>query len=141
MRRTIGTYPDPSLTGLLYPAGPFAEALGGLESLHPSGRSALYWAFMGLRLPKVSTVWMPSYHCGVEVQAALDAGASVRFYPISDDLTFDPAQVVAKVKERIGPILVIHYFGFRQPGIDALARLCRAEGWVLVEDCAHSLFS
>jgi hypothetical protein len=77
----------------------------------------------------------------VEVQSALDADLSVRFYRIEQDLTVDVERLVANVKKDPGPIVLIHYFGFSQPGIRALARHCCDQGWVLIEDCAHALFS
>ena len=84
---------------------------------------------------------MPSFHCGVEVQAAIDAGLEVGFYRIQPDLTMDLQDLAAKLDAKPGPVLAIHYFGFGQPGIESLAELCRRAGVALIEDCAHALFS
>ena len=94
-----------------------------------------------LTLPAGSIVWMPSFHCGVEVEAAIRAGFNVDFYRIAPDLSCDLDYLDRKLQERPGPVLVIHYFGFPQPAIAELAALCERRGVLLIEDCAHALFS
>ena len=42
---------------------------------------------------------------------------------------------------RSGPVLLIHYFGFAQPGTERIAAVCRAKGVPLIEDCSHALLS
>jgi dTDP-4-amino-4,6-dideoxygalactose transaminase len=84
---------------------------------------------------------MPAFHCGVEVQAAIDAGLNVGFYRIQSDLTLDFEDLAHKLSGQPGPVLVIHYFGLGQSSIESLAELCRTAGVTLIEDCAHSLFS
>jgi perosamine synthetase len=121
--------------------GPFDAHLRGRSSLLASGRSAIYWALKGLRLNPATTVWMPAFHCGLEVQAAVDAGLNVGFYRISRDMAVDERDLEHKLGASPGPVLVIHYFGFAQPGISRIASLCAEHGVVLIEDCAHALFS
>jgi perosamine synthetase len=111
------------------------------SSLHESGRAALYWALRSLALPRGTTAWMPSYHCGVEVDAAIEAGFEVRFYNVGANLSIDEEDLRRRIASHPGPILAIHYFGFPQPGIDRLANLSRQCGCTLIEDCAHALFS
>ncbi len=84
---------------------------------------------------------MPSFHCGVEVQAAIDAGLEVGFYRIGSDLRMDLQDLATKLRSKPGPVLAIHYFGFGQPEIEALAEICNGAGVTLIEDCAHALFS
>jgi dTDP-4-amino-4,6-dideoxygalactose transaminase len=84
---------------------------------------------------------MPEYHCGVEVQAAIDAGLSVRYYRVSRDLSVDEGDLERCLRILPGPVLLIHYFGFAQPGVVRIARRCRELGVTLIEDCAHALFS
>jgi dTDP-4-amino-4,6-dideoxygalactose transaminase len=136
----LSAYPRPRLGRQRGNAG-CRRLLSSFTSLHTLGRAALYWAFRGLNLKQGATVWMPSLHCGVEVQAAIEAGLTVRFYGIRNDLTFDPTEVIARVNQSPGPVLVIHYFGFPQPYIRELANECSARGWILIEDCAHALLS
>jgi len=87
---------------------------------------------------------MPSFHCGVEVQAAIDAGLKVAFYPIRDDLAVNVDALLDRLRTsdtQPRAVLVIHYFGFAQPEIARLAKECCKQRCVLIEDCAHALFS
>lgn len=144
-QRILEGYPDASLGLLLSAAFArsefFSHSLGRFTALHSSGRAALYWAFRGLRLPAGSAVYLPSFHCGVEVQAALDAELSVEFYRIKAELTVDREDLRLKLDRRPGTVVLIHYFGFGQPEIAAITRDCADRGSVAIEDCAHSLFS
>lgn len=135
----ISAFPRPRLARLL------ASSHGGFDpdclSLHGWGRDALYWGLRGLHANPETTIWMPAFHCGVEVQAAIDAGMNVAFYPIRDDLTVDLPTLEREFTKQPGPLLVIHYFGWPQPGLDRLAELAERHRQVLIEDCAHALFS
>ena len=126
----------------LWPKGGAGSGwLRSFASMHESGRAALYWALGGLALPPGTTAWMPSFHCGVEVDAAIAAGFEVRFYRVGLNLAVDEGDLRSRLALHPGPVLAIHYFGFPQPGLDRLGRLCREYGCTLIEDCAHALFS
>lgn len=84
---------------------------------------------------------MPEYHCGVEVQAALDAGFDVQYYKLHRDLSIDEEDLEQRLETSPGPVFAIHYFGFAQPGVRRIADRCRELGVPLIEDCAHALFS
>jgi perosamine synthetase len=141
-RKSISAFPMPRARRLLSSReGSFAGVLASYCRLCDSGRAALYWACRGLSLAPGTKVWMPSFNCGVEVQAVLDAGFQVDFYRVCGDLTIDEEDLNRKLKARPAPVVVIHYFGFAQPGIQRLARLCQARQCVMIEDCAHALFS
>ena len=95
----------------------------------------------GLQLGPETTVKMQAYHCGVEVQAALDAGLKVEFYRVRTDLTVDLDDLEGKLRRRPGPAFVVHYFGFGQPDVTAVGEICKQLRVPWVEDCAHALFS
>jgi perosamine synthetase len=137
----ITPYPRPRLGHWFAGRGAFGPILDGYTSLHACGRAAIYWAFRGLQRWRESTVWMPAYHCGVEVQAVLDAGLHVDFYRIQPNLAIDVEDLAGKFRMRPGPVLVIHYYGFAQPDVAAVDAMCREFGMPWVEDCAHALFS
>ena len=59
----------------------------------PTGRDALYWGFRILRGGPWRVAWLPAYHCGAEVQAALAAGFEVAFYPVDNHLDPDPERL------------------------------------------------
>src|SRR4051812_28054258 len=106
----IGVFPSPGVRAVLSPTGHFDAPLQRFTSLHSSGRAAAYCAFRGLEFKPGATVWMPAFHCGVEVQAAIDAGLAVRFYRIAPDLCIDEEDLEQKLRLHPGAVLVIHYF-------------------------------
>jgi len=133
--------PAPFFGNILKGPGPFSAHLETFTGLHDLGRSAIYWACRGLRLDPGAQIWMPALHCGVDAQAAIDQGLKVGFYRLSDDLAIDEADLELKLQDRPGIVFVIHYFGFAQPAIERVAEACQRRGSVLIEDCAHALFS
>ena len=137
----VTAFPAPSLGLPFRRLGPFSSRLDTFTTLHNLGSSAVYWACRGLRLEPGTRIWMPSLHCGVEVQAALDAGLNVGFYRLLDELMIDEQDLENKLHVCPGVVFVIHYFGFGQPNIERIAELCKSAGSILIEDCAHALFS
>jgi len=136
----VTAWPAPSFGMLLKGPGPFAAQLDAFTGLHDSGTAAIYWACRGLRPDPGTWIWMPALHCGVEVQAALDAGLNVGFYRLVDELAVDEADLEGKLRDRPGIVFVIHYFGIAQPAIERIADECQRRGSVLIEDCTHALF-
>lgn len=122
-------------------SGSFSKTLVEYSGLCDSGRSALYYALLSARLPRDTVVWMPSFHCGVEVDAAISAGCKIDFYRVAPDLSCDMEDLDRKLREKPGPVLLIHYFGFPQPCMPEIVKLCNRHGVLLIEDCAHALFS
>lgn len=137
----IDSFPEFRIEDICKNDGPMAKNLADFIGLYALGRSAVYWAFQGMGLAEMTPAWFPSFHCGVEVEAAANAGFDVRFYRVREDLQVDQDDLEKKLRSRPGPVLVIHYFGFPQPEIHRVAELCRAMGVALVEDCTHALFS
>ncbi|MEA2720298.1 MAG: perosamine synthetase [Candidatus Eremiobacteraeota bacterium] len=118
-----------------------APALAPTPLLYRYSRYALHAFFTALGAPRGTPVWMPSFHCGMEVRNAADAGFTPRFYHIGDDLAVDEHDLARGLRDAPGPVLLIHYFGFAQPGVERIAALCAAAGAPLVEDCAHAPLS
>lgn len=138
---TITTFPRHTLRDLWAHSGPMQPILDSYDRLYTFGRDAIYWGLKCLGPEPAKFVWMPSFHCGVEVQAALDAGFNVSFYRIQPDLTIDEDDLAQKLAARPGPVMIIHYFGFVQPGLKRLVDLCKRYEVALIEDCSHALFS
>lgn len=136
MASNISAFPQPRWTDLL--SARRFDPGGAWDALYSTGRAALYWFFRSL--DPASTVFMPSYHCGVEVQAAIDAGLRVEFYGLDNSLAVDEARLAGMIKAP-GALLVVHYFGFVQPRLQQIAALCRERSILLVEDCAHAMLS
>ena len=141
VRRVITVYPPPRLHDLFASPGALADHLDAFPALTFMGRGALYWALRGLGLPAGTPFWIPSFNCPVIVDAALAAGFSPGFYRIRPDLSVDLDDLAGRLRTRRGPVLLIHYFGFAEPRAAAIAELARHFGVMLIEDCAHALFS
>lgn len=86
-------------------------------------------------------VLAPAYNCGSELDPILDAGASVRLYPVSKMLETNVAAVEAMIGPATRAIYLIHYFGVLNPAGPALRAVCDRHGLRLIEDCALSLLS
>lgn len=108
--------------------------------LYSSGRTALYHGVKAIALPKNSTVLVPAFHCGVEVEALVRAGCSLSFYNIKKDLSIDFDALNDSVNEATKAIVIIHYFGFSQ-NMTKVMQFCHDKGLLLIEDCAHALYS
>jgi dTDP-4-amino-4,6-dideoxygalactose transaminase len=72
--------------------------------------------------------------------AILQAGAKVEFVDCNrDDLCLSLEDLERKVRlHRPAALMAVHIGGHIAFEIDAIAELCRAEGIVLIEDCAHA---
>jgi perosamine synthetase len=129
--RLLTRSPSPSMTNALQLA----------PKLYHFSRDAIHALFRSLGYPSNTPVWMPSYHCGMEVRAAADAGLTPHFYRLNKDLSVDVDDLAAGLRQQPGPVLLIHYFGFPQPDILSIASLCRQHGVPLIEDCSHAFLS
>ena len=105
-------------------------------------RNAIYHLFRSLTETNPAlTVLAPDYNSGNEVLAMRAAGVTLRYCPVRDDMTMDPADVERACRQHEPDLLyVIHYAGWPQP-MRELVDLCRRRGMLLVEDCALSLLS
>ncbi|HVR40105.1 MAG TPA: DegT/DnrJ/EryC1/StrS family aminotransferase [Thermoanaerobaculia bacterium] len=128
--KPIAAYPHASATLLARtPSQRMHEELAIAPSLFHFSRDALHAYFARF----TGVVWMPSFHCGMEVRAACDAGLTPRFYRINSDFTIDEDDLARGVRAEPGPVLVIHYFGFPQriPALDV----------PIIEDCSHAFLT
>ncbi len=85
-------------------------------------------------------VLAPAYHHGVEIEALVDAGASVRFYRVGAHWDVDLADVEKKISKRTRALYLTHFAGFPGPAAE-MKRMAQEHGLVLIEDCALSLLS
>ncbi len=105
-----------------------------------TGRVALYRGLPLLELPPGSTVLVPSYFHGVEIDTLLTAGHRLRFCRIKEDFSFDLDDAERRLDDDVSALFVIHYFGFPQ-SLAPLRTFCEEHRLKLIEDCALSLFS
>jgi perosamine synthetase len=140
-RKTIQAFPSLDIRNLF--AGrsyddPVLAATG--IRFYASGRAALFHAVKSLHIPPGSIIMLPSFNCGVEVEAVLRAGYEVDFYRINNDLNIDVGHIAGKITAGTKGIVVPHYFGFPQD-VTRLKELCSSMDITLMEDCAHALYS
>ncbi|HEX6761563.1 MAG TPA: DegT/DnrJ/EryC1/StrS family aminotransferase [Gaiellaceae bacterium] len=97
--------------------------------------AALAWADVAGK-----TVLCPSNTFMATPLAAIHAGARVEFVDCNrDDLCMSFADLERKVREhRPRAVFLVHIGGHLAFEADAIAELCRSEGIVLIEDCAHA---
>lgn len=86
-------------------------------------------------------VLAPAYNCGSELDPLLQAGLSVRLYPVDRRLSIDPDAIEPMMGPQTRALYLTHYFGFLRPETQELRRVCDRHGLVLIEDCALSLLS
>jgi hypothetical protein len=109
-------------------------------------RHAFYFArnavWHGVRLLELAgqEVLVPAYHHGVEVQALIHAGCTVRWVRVDGQMQLDLEDLAAQIGPRSRAIYVIHYAGFPQP-MEPILALARQHGLRVIEDCALALLS
>ncbi len=113
----------------------------GSVTFHVKARNGIWQLIRALGLQESDVVLVPSYNCGAELDAVLKAPASVRFYRVDGSARIDVDDLRRAIDQRVRAVIVTHYFGFPQPDLAAIVELCRDNGLVLIEDCAHALYS
>jgi len=116
---------------------PFTDSVRGEWAF--SGRVALYHGVRLLHLPTPSTILVPSYHEGVELDALIAAGYRLRYYRVDPGLRIDFGDVARNLDADVSALYLTHYFGIPQP-LTAAREFCDTHGLRLIEDCALALF-
>ena len=146
---TDTTSPDCTTPGLSLGSLMGRDPKGGVPALFAgrrvsysfNTRAAIRHACDLLRLAAGDEVLVPAYNCGSELDPLLDAGLTLRLYPVGRDARIDPAQIAALISPQTRAIYLTHYFGFLHPCAAAIRQLCEDHGLWLIEDCALSLLS
>jgi perosamine synthetase len=135
--------PDPPLTpadllGLARVGRELAEAPDAL--FFSTGRAALLAGLTALGIGPGHEVLLPAYLCESVVTPVETVGAQPVYFPIGRRFEVDLAALEAAITPRTRAIVLIHYLGFPGP-VEEVRALCQRRGLVLIEDCAHALFS
>ncbi len=109
--------------------------------LLPSGKVATYWALKNAAVRAGDQVAVPAYHCPTMIYPILALGARPAFLSVGPQLEIDPKDVARALRDGARALILPHFFGFVQPQVDEIQRLCRAAGAALIEDCAHAMFA
>jgi dTDP-4-amino-4,6-dideoxygalactose transaminase len=106
---------------------------------HYLGRNASHALIRGLDLSG-SELLFPSFFGGPVLQAPLEAGASVKFYPVRRGLEVRIEDIEAALTPETRAIYLIHLNGFPGP-IDDVMALARVRNLTVIEDAAHAMLS
>jgi len=107
-----------------------------------SGTAALHLACSTAGFKKGDEVICPGLTFVATAHAIRYTGARAVFTESrgSTDLNIDPGDIEQKISERTKGVLILHYAGF-PCDMAEITTVCKRHGLVLIEDCAHSLFS
>jgi dTDP-4-amino-4,6-dideoxygalactose transaminase len=108
-------------------------------SYHYLGRNASFALIRGLGLEGAEMLF-PSFFGPPVLQAPVEAGARIRFYPVRTGMRVTVEDIEAALTPNTRAIYLIHYNGFPAPIADVLA-LARDRGIVVIEDAAHALLT
>ena len=117
----------------------FATVVGVRHAVAVSnGTTALVAALQVLDLRPGDEVVTSPFTFAATLNAALEAGATVRFADIrEDDFAVDPDLVAARVGERTRALLPVHLYG-QTADMGPITALARERGLHLVEDAAQA---
>lgn len=134
----------------LPPRAIFSKGVGAWKQVFPftaphgawafSGRVALYSGLRQIQLREGSTVLVPSYFQGTEIDTLIAAGYKLRFYAIDENFRVDLTDVERKLDSDVSALYIIHYFGLPQR-LGLISEFCQKKGIKLIEDCALSFLS
>lgn len=105
-----------------------------------SGRVALYCGLRQIRLRPGSTILVPSYFQGTEIDTLIAAGYKLRYYELDHNFEVDLTDVEQKVDSDVSALYIIHYFGLPQR-LALISSFCQSKDIKLIEDCALSFLS
>jgi len=116
------------------------SAWNGLDAVAFNGWTGAALAALEWANVRGETVLCPSNTFMATPLVALHAGARVEFVDCNrDDLCMSFEDLERKVREhRPRAVFLVHIGGHLAFDADRIAELCRAEGILLIEDCAHA---
>ena len=121
----------------------FAEMVGTKYALAvQSGTAALHTALLAMGVGKGDTVVIPNYTCAGCATSVAQCGATPVIMDVEPETFGLDADILEEVLEEISPkvVMPVHVYGFPARDIERIARLCKEQNILLLEDCseAHS---
>ncbi|MBM2834036.1 MAG: aminotransferase, syn family [Candidatus Brocadiaceae bacterium] len=104
------------------------------------GRVAIDLLCRMWKICKTDEVLLPAYNCGSEVSPFVINGCRVVFFRVDKKARIDFDDIQKRATTRTRLVYVTHYFGWPQD-LREISLWCRDRNILLVEDCAHALFS
>ncbi len=113
---------------------------GSKYFLTSSGRDSLKLIIQILGLTQRDEVLLPAY-LGQEVLIPFQKeGVNFTFYKVNRKLVADIDDIKGKIRGNTKALLVIHYFGYRQP-VEEIRKSFKEHSMYLIEDTAQSLLT
>ncbi|WP_339106403.1 DegT/DnrJ/EryC1/StrS family aminotransferase [Haloterrigena salinisoli] len=119
---------------------PFLERHASDFAFYGSGKVALRDGLAGLVAPG-ENVLVPAYLPDAVVEPFHDLGLEPRYYRVRERLAPDRADLDRRLDDETAAVLTVDYFGFPQPGLEAVAALCDDYDCYHVDDNAHAPLS
>jgi len=105
------------------------------QCLLATARSAVKLLVQALR---PATVWLPSYICGVVIEAARQPGVRMRFYAVDQSLKISDSNWLAEIQAE-DLVIFVDYFGFDTWSLHGGE--ARARGAYIVEDACQAMLN
>ncbi|WP_255171666.1 DegT/DnrJ/EryC1/StrS family aminotransferase [Natrononativus amylolyticus] len=118
----------------------FVEQYARAYEYYGSGKAALHDGMRMLTDPG-ENVLVPSYLPDAVVEPFRELGLEARYYAVTDDLAPDLDDLQPRIDDDTAAVMSVNYFGFPQPGLDAIADLAADHDCYHVDDNAHSVLS
>ncbi len=117
-------------------------ATGTSQATLATGRAALAHLIRVCRWNAGDAVLMPAYVAEGVIRPFTAAGMRVAFYKLTATLEPDLGDLQRVLTETpdARAVVVVHHFGFEAP-VGRVKQLAMGRGALVVEDCAHALFS
>lgn len=109
-------------------------------AFYGSGKAALRDGLAGLVAPG-ENVLVPAYLPDAVVEPFRDLGLEPRYYRVRENLAPDRADLDRRLDGETAAILTVDYFGFPQPGLEAVTALCDDADCYHIDDNAHAPLS
>lgn len=116
--------------------------------LFSDARTAFLESMKLLSLGKKDKILLPAYIGFSEREGSgvfdpiKQLGVGYEFYSLLNNLSVEKEDFIKKIRQKdVKVVLVIHYFGFCQPGFDFIVQACKKYKKYLIEDCAHTMNS
>jgi dTDP-4-amino-4,6-dideoxygalactose transaminase len=133
--------PLPPLVYLHRPLSRLPFPLGeGDCVLYSRARRALWHGIRTLGLRPRDEILVPTYHCGSEIEALIEADLSLRWYEPDEHLEPIESELEILLGPSVRALLLIHYLGFPQNS-ERWRSWCDAHGLLLIEDAAQALLA
>ena len=106
-----------------------------------SGRDSIYYILSLIQRINFNRILLPSYLCSDILKPLKELGFVYKYYRVKGDLKIDKLDLENKLRQRVGALFLIHYFGFPQQDLQEIKDICQNKEVLLIEDCAQSFLS